>query len=174
VTGCTKDSFDRFWAGEAEGLEIHRCLTGARQYLACELSTGPLLRLSGRWAEGSSIVVVDGQSVKSERFLAAYSCLAEPYLGAYLDFLAVSLACLLSRAGPPKTCEDDHLSRSRASQTCSGGRFERRMTLCRSGAAALRASGRSPTGFRRLRRSAYNCQQCYETPQHAGRGQSLG
>jgi hypothetical protein len=31
---------------------------------------------------------VDGQSVKSERFLAAYSCLAEPYLGAYLDFLA--------------------------------------------------------------------------------------
>ena len=88
MAGCTKDLFDRFWAGEAECLEIHRSLTGARQDLAYELSKKPLLRLSGRWVEGSSIVVVDGQSVKSERFLAAYSCLAEPYLGAYLDFLA--------------------------------------------------------------------------------------
>ena len=78
MTGCTKDSLDRFWAGEAEGLEIHRCLTGARQDLACESSKRPLLRLSGRWAEGSSIVVVDGQSVKSERLSAACWCLAAP------------------------------------------------------------------------------------------------
>jgi hypothetical protein len=31
-----------------------------------------LLRLSGKWAEGFSIVVLNGQSVTRERFLAAY------------------------------------------------------------------------------------------------------
>jgi hypothetical protein len=29
VNGCTKDLLNRFWAEEAEGLDIHRCLTGA-------------------------------------------------------------------------------------------------------------------------------------------------
>src|SRR5215208_1736881 len=72
VTGCTRDSLDRFWAGEVEGLEFHRWLTGARQCPACEFSKRPPLRLSGRWAEGFSRVVLDGQSLKSERFFAAY------------------------------------------------------------------------------------------------------
>jgi hypothetical protein len=39
-------------------------------------------------------------------------------------------------------------------------------------AAALRASGRPPAGFRGLRRGTHNSQECRKTPQDAGRGQS--
>jgi hypothetical protein len=38
-------------------------------------------------------------------------------------------------------------------------------------AAALRASGRPPAGFRGLRRGTHNSQECRKTPQDAGRGQ---
>jgi hypothetical protein len=48
------------------------------------------------------------------------------------------------------------------------------MALGRSRAAALRASGGSPAGFRRIRWSAHRRQECCETPQHAGRGQTPG
>src|SRR5918995_2681700 len=65
-------------------------------------------------------------------------------------------------------------SRILTSWACSGGRFERRVTLGRSRAAALRASRGSTTGFRGLRRGAYDRQECRETPQDAGRSQPPG
>src|SRR5215210_8372962 len=48
------------------------------------------------------------------------------------------------------------------------------MAFGRPRAAAFRSPGRSPAGFRRLRLSAHNRQECRETPQHAGRSQPPG
>src|SRR5215204_5532536 len=56
----------------------------------------------------------------------------------------------------------------------SSGFLERRIALGRPRAAAPRASGRSPTGFRRLRWCTHRRQECRKTPQHAGRGQPPG
>jgi hypothetical protein len=39
---------------------------------ACGFSRRLLLRLSGRWAQGFTTIVLDSQCVKRERFLAAY------------------------------------------------------------------------------------------------------
>ena len=72
VNGCTNDSLGRFWVDEVEGLAINGCLTSAMQDPACEFSRRLLLRLSERWAEGFTTVVLDSQCVKRERFLAAY------------------------------------------------------------------------------------------------------
>jgi len=41
-------------------------------------------------------VILDGYSVKKERFLAAYYRLVEPHLGAYPNFQSVSLGSTLS------------------------------------------------------------------------------
>ena len=56
----------------------------------------------------------------------------------------------------------------------SSGFLERRIALGRPRAAAPRASGGSPTGFRRLRWCTHRRQECRKTPQHAGRGQPPG
>ena len=72
MTGCTKELLDRIGAEGAEGLDIHKDLTGTMQDPACKVLRRLLLRLSGKWAEGFSIVVLNGQSVTRERFLAAY------------------------------------------------------------------------------------------------------